>query len=196
MDEYLASSPTINWQHKTLLSKAKNLAANRISQEEVARACFEFVRDDIKHSYDYKQNPVTCRASDVLLHGTGYCFAKSHLLAALLRANGIPSGLCYQRLTIDNNVPPFCLHGLNSVHLPEFGWYRLDARGNKQGVNAEFNPPVEQLAFPIAVSGEKDIEGIWAEPLPEVIHLLKTSKTIQEVATRISELGSLKTAIT
>lgn len=27
------------------------------------------------------QNPVTCRASEVLVHGTGYCYAKSHLLA-------------------------------------------------------------------------------------------------------------------
>ena len=75
---------------------------------EVARACFEFVRDQIKHSWDFQLNPVTCRASDVLKHGTGYCYAKSHLLAALLRANRIPAGLCYQRLTVANDVPPFC----------------------------------------------------------------------------------------
>jgi len=37
-------------------------------------------------------NPVTCKASDVLIYGTGYCYAKSHLLAALLRANAIPAG--------------------------------------------------------------------------------------------------------
>ena len=79
-------------------------------------------------------NPVTCRASDVLKYRTGYCFAKSHLLAALLRANQIPAGLCYQRLTIDHppvqgsidTNPPHTLHGLNAVLLPEFGWYRMD----------------------------------------------------------------------
>lgn len=40
---------------------------------EVARACFQFVRDEIKHSWDYKLNPVTCRASEVLQYGTGFC---------------------------------------------------------------------------------------------------------------------------
>jgi hypothetical protein len=58
--------------------------------EALEKACFEWVRDEIRHSYDYQMNPVTCRASDVLEYKTGYCFAKSHLLAALLRANQIP----------------------------------------------------------------------------------------------------------
>lgn len=34
-------------------------------------------------------------ASDVLKHRTGYCYSKNHLLAALLRVNKIPTGLCY-----------------------------------------------------------------------------------------------------
>ena len=71
---------------------------------------------------------MTCSASQVLLHGTGFCYAKGHLLAALLRANAIPVGSCYQRLRIDGTGPPFCLHGFNSVHLPAIGWYRIDAR--------------------------------------------------------------------
>jgi transglutaminase-like putative cysteine protease len=66
-------------------------------------------------------NPVTCKASDVLIHGTGYCYAKSHLLVALLRANGIPAGLCYQRLTIENDGPSYCLRGLNAVYLEQHG---------------------------------------------------------------------------
>ena len=90
---------------------------------------------------DFGRVEVTCRASDVLAARTGFCYAKSHLLAALLRANGIPAALCYQRLSIDGQGPPFCLHGLNAVHLPEHGWYRIDARGNKPGVDAQFTPP-------------------------------------------------------
>jgi len=43
-----------------------------------------------------QRDVVTCSASEVLREGTGICFAKSHLLAALLRAVGIPAGLCYQ----------------------------------------------------------------------------------------------------
>lgn len=34
---------------------------------------------------------------------TRYCYVKSHLLAALLRSNGILAGLCYQGITIEND---------------------------------------------------------------------------------------------
>lgn len=153
MQAYLASTTCINWEHPSIKAKAAEFAAAAHSQENLVRRSFEFVRDGIKHSWDYKLNPVTCVASDVLKHGTGYCYAKSHLLAALLRANGIPAGLCYQRLTVGADGPPFCLHGLNAVYLKDFGWYRIDPRGNKPGVKAAFCPPREQLAFPHPAPG-------------------------------------------
>jgi transglutaminase-like putative cysteine protease len=153
----------------------------------VAKACFEFVRDRIKHSWDYRLNPVTCKASEVLQHGTGYCYAKSHLLAALLRANGIPAGLCYQRLTITDE-PPFCLHGLNALYLPDYGWYRVDARGNKPGVAAEFCPPTEKLAFPLLNPQEQDLPGIFAEPLPVVAQVLESSATVEAVYTNLPDI--------
>lgn len=141
MKVYLAASKIIDWQHPQVVAQAERLAQNCHTEIEIAKNCFEFVRDEIKHSWDYKMNPVTCKASDILHCGTGYCYAKSHLLAALLRANGIPAGLCYQRLTISENKPPFCLHGLNAIYLEKFGWYKVDARGNKEGINAQFTPP-------------------------------------------------------
>src|SRR5690606_15516280 len=116
----------------------------------------------------------TCKASDVLKHGTGYCYAKSHLLAALLRATGIPAGLCYQRLTISNDVPPFSLHGLNAIYIQQFGWHRIDARGNKPGVDARFCPPIEKLAFSIAADGDADLPEIWSEPLPVAVRVLES----------------------
>lgn len=187
MKKYLESTEYINWEHPDVLDQAKILATGYSSPVQIAQRCFEFVRDEIKHSWDYEMNPVTCIASDVLRYGTGYCYAKSHLLAALLRANSIPAGLCYQRLTI-TNIPPFCLHGLNAVHLEHFGWYRIDARGNKQGVKAEFSPPKEMLAFPIAIPGEADLPGIWAEPLPLVIQVLRRSNNFQEVADSLPDI--------
>jgi hypothetical protein len=42
-----------------------------------AQSCFMFVRDKVMHSRDYRMDPATWRASDVLKHGTGYCYAKS-----------------------------------------------------------------------------------------------------------------------
>ena len=169
MQKYLAPSKYIDWQAKEVFSQARGLASGKASKVEIARACYEFVRDEIKHSWDYELNPVTCKASDVLEHGTGFCYAKSHLLAALLRANDIPAGLCYQRLAIENDSPVFCLHGLNAVFLEPFGWYRIDPRGNKAGVEADFSPPVERLAFSTASEGEADLPEIWHEPLEVVV---------------------------
>ncbi len=185
---YLASTEYIDWQHPSVLTKAKSLTAGIVDPLEIARTCFEFVRDDIKHSWDHQKNPVTCRASDVLQHETGYCYAKSHLLAALLRAQSIPTGLCYQRLTIDKDRPPFCLHGLNAVYLKEHGWYRVDARGNKEGVFAEFCPPEERLAFPIRTKGEADLPEIWMEPLPIIVQTLTYYKNYQEVADNLPDV--------
>lgn len=187
MKQYLEVSEYIDWQDKEVTAKAKALSAPCRGDEEVAEACFHFVRDGILHSSDYRLNPVTLKASDVLRYGTGYCYAKSHLLAALLRACGIPAGLCYQRLTIENDSPPFCLHGLNGVFLQEHGWYRMDARGNKPSVSAQFCPPVEKLAFPIAIDGEYDVPGVWSEPLEAVVQLLSRWSTYDEVAANLEE---------
>lgn len=185
---YLAPSPWIDFHHSAVAAQAAVLAKGSSSPLEIARRCFEFVRDEIRHSWDYQQNPVTCKASDVLHHGTGYCYAKSHLLAALLRANGIPAGLCYQRLSVGDSGAPYCLHGLNAVYLPEFGWYRIDARGNKPGVAAAFTPPIEQLAFPIREPAERDLPEIWAEPLPVVVDTLNQYRDVLEVAANLPDV--------
>ena len=192
MEMYLEATEYIDWQQPDVLKKAQSLAAGLLTDEVVANACFEFVRDEIKHSWDYQMNPVTCKASDVLLHGTGYCYAKSHLLAALLRANQIPAGLCYQRLTISNDQPPFCLHGLNAVYLKQHGWYRIDPRGNKEGVDAQFIPPLEQLAFPILSDGEADLPEIWSEPLTAVVGVLKRYSDFLDVANNLPDIALWK----
>ena len=181
MKEYLETSEQIDWQDPNIIALAKKLAEGKSSDVDIAKACFEWVRDEIKHSWDYKLNPVTCKASDVLKHGTGYCYAKSHLLAALLRANNIPTGLCYQRLSINDDGAPYSLHGLNAVYLKEFGWYKIDARGNKESVDAQFIPPKEQLAFPINEIKEKDFPDILVKPHKNVVEVLTKYKTVKEV---------------
>lgn len=173
MKRYLKESEVINWQHPEIVSLAAELAESCQSTNDIAKSCFEWVRDTIRHSWDFQLNPVTWKASDVLTHKTGYCYAKSHLLGALLRANSIPVGFCYQRLSLKGDGAPYCLHGLNAVFLPEYGWYRIDPRGNKEGVDAQFKPPIEQLAFSTNDKLEADLPEIWPEPLDCVVSVLR-----------------------
>lgn len=191
MRSFLSSSKYIDFEHPLVCEKALALAQGATSLIEVAQRCFEFVRDDIKHSWDFKLNPVTCRASDVLQYGTGYCYAKSHLLAALLRANGIPAGLCYQRLSVGDQGAPYCLHGLNAVYLQAHGWYRIDARGNKPGVSARFNPPQESLAFVVRGDNERDLPEIWPEPLALVTYLLEVCRDVEQVHAQLPDVELL-----
>lgn len=181
LQHYLSVSTYIDFNDPDVLAAARRLASGAGSEADVVRACFAFVRDEIAHSADFRRNPVTCRASDVLRHGTGFCYAKSHLLAALLRANGIPAGLCYQRLATGDSAAPYCLHGLNAVYLADFGWYRLDPRGNKPGVDARFDPPREVLPFTPSGPQEGDLPGIHAEPLPVVVEVLEICATYDAV---------------
>jgi transglutaminase-like putative cysteine protease len=173
VEQFLKATSVVDWGHPDVVHRANVLRAVSPDPVEIARRCFEWVRDEIKHSGDHQLKPVTCSASEVLQAGSGFCYAKSHLLAALLRANGIATGFCYQRLSQDGIGAPYCLHGLNAVHLPGVGWYRVDPRGNRPGIDAQFVPPREQLAFRLAAPGEIDLPEIWADPLAIVVDALR-----------------------
>ncbi|MGD1851966.1 MAG: transglutaminase family protein [Cyanophyceae cyanobacterium] len=187
--DYLQATDVIDWDHPQVRSMAQQLGDQAGGESmALARTCFEWVRDQVRHCCDHKLNPVTCRASDVLEHKTGYCFAKSHLLAALLRANDIPTGFCYQRLTFSTEKPPHILHGFNGAYLPEVGWYRMDARGNRKGINAQFTPPIEQLAFTSTLPGETNFAAILPNPLPIVIQALNPRKTWNTVLYELPDI--------
>ena len=188
MQQYLEQSEFINWDCPEIQALARDLKACLSTDVNIAKACFEYVRDAIQHSWDFQIETVTCKASDVLRYKTGYCYSQSHLLAALLRANGIPAGLCYQRLSLSGEGAPYCLHGLNAVYLKDFGWYRIDARGNKEGVDAQFTPPREQLAFGTKNRFEEDIQGIWPEPLPVIVKVLQKYTTCTAVYENLPDI--------
>ncbi|WP_042407905.1 transglutaminase-like domain-containing protein [Streptacidiphilus carbonis] len=146
--DYLAADAVIDHTHPALLAKAAELrsAAGEVA---TARATFDFVLEQLPHSRDLGDWSAAYVASDVLAEGNAICHGKAHLFAALLRANGIPAGLCYQRLADD--VPGgFVVHGLNAVLL-EGRWVRLDARGGTPGAAARFStdPADEHPAFPV-----------------------------------------------
>lgn len=185
MEEYLEESEIIDFDNKEVYTLAKDLSKDCITDEQIAKNCFLYVRDNIHHSGDFKDKITTCKASDVLKYKTGWCYAKSHLLAALLRANGIPTGFCYQRLFYKDK---YSLHGLNAIYLKNYGWYKVDARGNKKGVNAQFNPPFEQLAFKLG-KNEFDLPKIYAKPLDVIIDCLIKNKTYDEMINNLPDIS-------
>ncbi len=80
---------------------------------------------------------------------------------------------------------------MNAVFLDDHGWYRIDPRGNKPGIEAEFCPPVEKLAFPIVLEEEADLPEIWSQPLPVVVESLETHHTYLDVANNLPDIELL-----
>lgn len=187
MDEFLQPTAIIDSNHPAIIAAAAEIAGDARDDEDVARRCFEWVRDAVKHSVDAQSPVVTCTASDVLQHRVGFCYAKSHLLAALLRARGIPSALCYQRLAYDDTASAFFLHGLVAIHLARHGWYRVDPRGNKPGIFSGFEPPVERLAYATNRPGEADVPGRFADAMACVVTTLRKYATATDVRANLPD---------
>lgn len=185
MIEYLCEDEIIDYKNEYVAQLANTLFQNACNQLEYIKLAYEFVRDNISHSADINNDIITCSASEVLKAGHGICFAKSHLLAALLRYKSIPTGFCYQKLLIlnDKTAPVLVYHGLNGVYVQECKkWIRLDARGNKEGVNAQFSIETEQLAFPIHPElGEEDDFVVYPKPDVKVLEKLRVNKTRTEL---------------
>jgi len=191
MKEFLISSPYIDCDHPAIRQLAAQLATGVQSERELAQRTFAWVRDRIKHCLDCHTSALPLKASDVLAAGTGFCYAKSHLLAALLRANRIPAGLSYQRLSLSGSGAPYCLHGLNAVYLTEYGWYRVDPRGNRSDIDAQFCPPTERLAFALHDSHEFEVPGIFAAPLPLVVNTLKRYRKVEDALPHLPDIAAL-----
>lgn len=181
---FLAASAAVDRDHPAVGRLAGEVRRPR--DVDTMRVAYDTVRDRYPHSLDIAAPAVSVSASDVLRHGHGICFAKSHLLAAVLRACGIATGLCYQKLAGGERT---YLHALNAVWLPDRGrWIRLDARGNKPGVDARFSVETEHLAFPIrADQGECDFAEIHDQPLPSTLAALRSSRTTVELVRRLPE---------
>lgn len=181
-DAYLAADDLIESRHPAIRDRAAQLrgASDVVTAERV----FRFVRDEVSHSWDIQGSRVTRTASDVLTYREGICYAKSHLASALLRAVEIPSGICYQRLTLlDDDSAGYAVHALNTVWLESLGrWIRFDARGNKPGIAAEFSLGEERLAFAIrAEYDEVDYLVNCAAPHPLIASTLAAYDDVREM---------------
>ena len=182
-NEYLKETETIDYKNPIIQDKVEEI--KRISQSQLSyiENAYRFVRDEIPHSWDIKSEIVSRKASEVLIYRTGICWTKSCLLAALLRANGIPSGISYQSLARADGSEGHIIHALNTVFINELDkWIRLDARGNKENVHAEFSLDEERLAYPIRNQlGEVDYRNNNTDLDKRLIDILKKSKSLLDI---------------
>ncbi|MDE6763673.1 MAG: transglutaminase-like domain-containing protein [Oscillospiraceae bacterium] len=184
IDEYLKHDDVIDYENEAITELADKLFKKTNNEFDFIKAAYEFVRDTISHSADINKDVITCTASEVLKAGHGICFEKSHLLTALLRCKSIPSGFCYQKIILDDETAPVLVyHGLNGVYIKDYKkWIRLDARGNKNGVNAQFSVETEQLAYPIRPKmGEEDNLMVYPAPDIKIMEKLRKIKTRTEL---------------
>ncbi|UTR13985.1 transglutaminase family protein [Salipaludibacillus sp. LMS25] len=175
LENYLIETAEVNYSHPLIKEMASSLFSQLHLDVDKAKAAFEFVRDKVSHSWDIQGTLVTSKASDVLSYRQGICYAKSMLLAALLRSQRIPTGFCYQRLMLfDTPKKGYSIHALNAVFFKSLNkWIRLDARGNKEGINAQFSINKEKLAFSVNEGcDEKDYPVIYSNPHPKTVIVL------------------------
>jgi len=175
-EDYLLELDMVDFSHPLIKSKVNDLFIESLNEIEIVQTAFEYVRDSISHSFDINSTHVTCKASEVLNYKDGICYAKSNLLAAILRSKGIPVGFCYQFLTKgDTPDTGYCIHALNAVYFKTLErWIRMDARGNKEGVTSLFSIDKEYLAFPIRKQyREIDYPIIYTKPNANTIAALK-----------------------
>ena len=179
---FLVSTDTVDWHGSIVEEKSNELTQGLSDEVKKATVLFNWVRDNIPHSKDIASTLVTCAATEVLTKGTGVCFAKSHLLAGMLRAQGIPTGFCYQTLAMPNAGK--ALHGLNGVYLKSIDkWIRVDPRGNTGNCNAQFSIDEEMLAFSMdPLKGEFIYDKIFTEPAIGVVNVLTNTENRDELA--------------
>ncbi len=182
VDNYLTETPSIDYFNPHIQEKVCELKNQSADDADYIKRCYFFVRDEIPHSWDIGVSTVSRTASDTLINKTGICWAKSCLLAALLRANGIPSGISYQLLTIaEDDSQGHIVHALNTVFNGN-KWIRLDARGNAGDGDGEFSLDKDQLAFQVREEfGEIDYKDNNADLDERLVNALAQNDNLFEI---------------
>ena len=184
MKEYLIETKSIDYMNPHIQEKVQELKDQSCDDADYIKRAYIFVRDEIPHSWDIQTNIVSRTASDALINKTGICWTKSCLLAALLRANGIPSGISYQLLTIaEDDSLGHIVHALNTVYIEDSNkWIRLDARGNVGNEDDEFSLEKDCLAFsPRSEFGEIDYNDNNPDLDERLVNKLEETENLMEM---------------
>ena len=75
LNDYLLELKEVNYSNPIIVANADELFISTQTEIEKAKIAFEFVRDEISHTWDIQGKRVTCNASDVLVYKAGICYA-------------------------------------------------------------------------------------------------------------------------
>lgn len=185
---FLRATEHVDFNASNIQVKCTELFSPDMSDTKKAETAFLFVRDEIHHSFDCQTEYITSKASDVLKYEIGICHAKSNLLVALLRSQNIPAGFCFEHITIakDDSLG-YCVHGFVAAYV-EKHWIKLDPRGNKDGISAQFSLTAPILAYPPRkMYDEYFFPGLFANPHKDTMEMLKKAKNLDDILTNIPE---------
>ena len=188
IQSFVEENRYIDFSSPIIREKAKSLFYGADDDITKAKIAYEYVRDEVPHTFDIQSDIITAKASDVLIHNTGICHAKANLLAALLRGQNIPAGFCFQHLTLSNDDSlGYCVHCYNAIFLDN-RWIKVDARGNKNGINAQFSLSEPKLAFLIRKNfDEYNWNGIYSKPHLDTMLMLEKANSMQDVIDNIPD---------
>lgn len=196
-DKFLSEDEYVNYSNDSVKKLAQKLSGKETDKVKITKKIYEYVRDQIPHSFDIDSKNIAAKASDVIKMNNGVCHAKAVLFTALLRYLKIPAGFCFQHLAMGDNAEyGYCLHGYNAVYL-NGKWVKLDASGSRRGgKNAEFSLEEPVLPYKNRVHlDEYFIEGIYSKPDIKTMQMLERANDVNYIIKNIPDKLSIKTDI-
>ncbi len=119
---FLSPAPHVSFTPE-LRALAGRIAAGQTNPARVAKACYDWIADNIRYSYAVEYSTVRDLGDDCRRRGYGDCGQEAMLFIALCRLQGIPA-----RWQSGWSVFPGHenIHDWAEVYLPPFGWIPVD----------------------------------------------------------------------
>ncbi len=193
LTQYLSETREIDFSHPLIQQKGEELKKNSHNTVDYIEKAFNYVRS-LPHSADIDSRHVSVSASEVMQHNEGICYAKSHLLASLLRYTSIPAGFIYQKLgRVCTTGARLIIHALNAVYISDYNsWVPLDARGEKDPCPIDLKKG--HLVYPPnTVCNECTIPAIYPAPDPASLNALYNTDDVENLLDNLpTELAAPK----
>ena len=140
METYLQPTWFLDSDHPEVAALARSTCDGCETDVERAVRLFRAVRDEIRYTVKVDfTDPDAYRASATLARGDGFCVPKSILLAALLRAEGVPSRLHFADLR--NRLVPDDLRAMMHTDVFVFhGYVEAFLEGTWRKATPSFDP--------------------------------------------------------